>query len=126
MFRRLLLLTAATVTIAVTTHAGLLWLLLWAGTTAAVTIKTTSKTQSSEARLGRLVANQGTVNNNLSAATGTVNTRVSGLSGAATGLPSGTGFYNTQGLASGSYGSTHQHTLPDFPDATHTHTLPTV
>lgn len=40
-----------------------------------------------------------------------------------TGGPIGTGFFNTQGLASGSYGSTHQHTLPNFPTATHTHNL---
>lgn len=40
-----------------------------------------------------------------------------------TGAPIGTGFFNTQGLASGSYGSTHQHTLPNFPTATHTHNL---
>jgi hypothetical protein len=40
-----------------------------------------------------------------------------------TGQPVGTGFFNTQGLASGSYGSTHQHTLPNFPTATHTHPL---
>jgi hypothetical protein len=40
-----------------------------------------------------------------------------------TGPPSDTGFFNTQGLASGSYGSTHQHTLPNFPQADHTHTL---
>jgi hypothetical protein len=40
-----------------------------------------------------------------------------------TGAPVGTGFFNTQGLASGSYGSTHQHTLPNFPTATHVHPL---
>ena len=36
---------------------------------------------------------------------------------------SNTGFFNTQGLASGSYGSTHQHTLPNFTTATHVHPL---
>jgi len=40
-----------------------------------------------------------------------------------TGAPIGTGFFDTTGLASGSYGSTHQHTLPNFPTATHTHPL---
>jgi hypothetical protein len=40
-----------------------------------------------------------------------------------TGGPDSTGFFNTQGLASGSYGSTHQHTLPNFPTATHDHPL---
>lgn len=40
-----------------------------------------------------------------------------------TGPPVGTGFFNTTGLASGSYGSTHQHTLPNFPTATHNHVL---
>jgi len=44
------------------------------------------------------------------------------ISGSTAG-PTGTGFFNTQGLASGSYGSTHQHTLPNFPTATHTHAL---
>lgn len=34
-----------------------------------------------------------------------------------------TGFFNTQGLASGSYGSVHQHTLPNFTTATHVHPL---
>jgi hypothetical protein len=43
--------------------------------------------------------------------------------GGQTGPPDGTGFFNTQGLASGSYGSTHQHTLPDFPTATHVHDI---
>jgi hypothetical protein len=40
-----------------------------------------------------------------------------------TGGPDSSGFFNTQGLASGSYGSTHQHTLPNFPTATHGHPL---
>ena len=40
-----------------------------------------------------------------------------------TGASSNTGFFNTQGLASGSYGSTHQHTLPNFTTATHVHPL---
>jgi hypothetical protein len=40
-----------------------------------------------------------------------------------TGGPDSTGFFNTQGLASGSYGSTHQHTLPNFPTATHGHPI---
>jgi hypothetical protein len=40
-----------------------------------------------------------------------------------TGGPDNTGFFNTQGLASGSYGSTHQHTLPSFPTSTHAHPL---
>lgn len=40
-----------------------------------------------------------------------------------TGPPVGTGFFNTTGLASGSYGATHQHTLPNFPTATHNHVL---
>jgi hypothetical protein len=131
LLRRLLAVAAATVTIAVTTHAGLGWLALWAVTVCAVAIKPNSKVQSNEARLGKLVAVQGAVNATQSAATTAVNTRVGNLSGQATGTglpggtptggPNGTGFFNTQGLASGSYGSTHQHTLPDFPTATHTH-----
>lgn len=40
-----------------------------------------------------------------------------------TGGPNGTGFFDTTGLASGSYGSTHQHTLPSFPTSTHNHNV---
>jgi len=54
----------------------------------------------------------------------TGNLTVDGVAlGGQTGAPDGTGFFNTQGLASGSYGSTHQHTLPDFPTATHVHDI---
>jgi len=64
---------------------------------------------------GNAVIN-GTLSVNGSTQTGT------GLpAGVPTGGPNGTGFFNTTGLASGSYGSTHQHTLPNFPTAAHTH-----
>ena len=92
MLCRLLAVAAATVTIGVTTHAGLLWLALWTVTVCATAIKPNSKVQSNERRLGNLVTKQGTANKAQAAATSTVNTRVSNLSGQATGtaLPSGT------------------------------------
>lgn len=61
-----------------------------------------------------------TVSGTLSVA-GSTQTGTGLPAGTPTGAPNGTGFFNTQGLASGSYGSTHQHTLPNFPTATHTH-----
>jgi hypothetical protein len=64
------------------------------------------------------VGGNATVDGNLTV-DGTLTATLSGT----TGGPNGTGFFNTQGLASGSYGSTHQHTLPDFPTATHDHDL---
>lgn len=63
MLLRLLGLAAATVTIAVTTHAGLLWLLLWAASAAAVQIKASSKVQSNEKRIGLLVQKHAAVAN---------------------------------------------------------------
>lgn len=60
--------------------------------------------------------------NVINGATVTGGLTVDTINGSAdTGTPIGTGFFNTTGLASGSYGSTHQHTLPNFPTATHTH-----
>jgi hypothetical protein len=90
--RRLLLIAAATVTIAVTTHAGLGWLLLWTVTICATNIKPNSKVQATEARVGNLVTKLGTVSKAQATATSAVNTRVNNLSGQATGsgLPSGT------------------------------------
>ena len=92
MLLRLLAVAAATVTIAVTTHAGLLWLALWTVTVCATAIKPNSKVQSNERRIGNLVTSQGAVNQAQAAATGTVNGRVNGLSGNATGTgqPAGT------------------------------------
>jgi hypothetical protein len=92
MIARLLGLAAATAAIALTTHAGLLWLLLWSGSILAVTTKVTSKSQATEKRVDRVAAQIGTVVQTLS---GTVTT----TSGLANGQI--TGFCSTNGLPNG-------------------------
>lgn len=70
---------------------------------------------------GTLTANILVVDNGASITNGLTIDTINGSTD--TGGPNGTGFFNTQGLASGSYGSTHQHTLPNFPTATHNHAI---
>lgn len=125
---RLLLLAASAVTIYATTHAGLLWLLLWTVTTAAVTAKTTSKAQGTEARVNKIVGSLGTTISG-------VNTRVSNLSGQLTGAEdvTGTSTTSTDGLPNGgitgtsgsaSAGTAHTHGAGSYAvtDGQHSHT----